>query len=365
MAFNPYPNNGIQRNGMVRGAGQPRRNPRFGEAEFDYDETLDQQQSPFPPYDPSGLKPRQAGQPQFRNILNQALLGVGAQPKTAPQVRPQTSGVARGTVSGVGLDKSSMVRPPSPLDISFTEGVLGGGGQRKTAPQIGTPRIGIANPLIGESGFLAPPSPESQSPLFRLSENAAGGGTAGGDNGREWRDSLQWTSGPGVLTGFEEGSDYGGDVKARTSMKNTFGKIAKRYPNSPDGLRMLVQDPDFRRAFPNAALVDHPTDPKIDFGGQLSDFEEGVPVGVVDVLKASGEGGWQWLDEANSGGDPGAVLLPQPGQWQTMGNPADRNRIFAALMNDPNLGGGNVTVDQLLAALMASEEQNDPLSFLR
>jgi hypothetical protein len=99
---------------------------------------------------------------------------------------------------------------------------------------------------------------------------------------REQRDQLQWSN-VGKLEGFQVGSDYGGDVKARNSVKNTFGRIASRYPATPEGLRQVVADPEFQRAFPNARLVDHPTGDKIDFGGVLSDFESGSPVGVVDV----------------------------------------------------------------------------------
>ena len=99
---------------------------------------------------------------------------------------------------------------------------------------------------------------------------------------REQRDQLKWGN-TGRMEGFEVGSDYGGDLKARNSVKNTFGRIASRYPATPDGLKMVMQDPEFRANFPNARLIDHPTGDKIDFGGVLSDFESGTPVGVVDV----------------------------------------------------------------------------------
>ncbi len=99
---------------------------------------------------------------------------------------------------------------------------------------------------------------------------------------REQRDQLKWGN-VGRMEGFQVGSDYGGDLKARNSVKNTFGRIASRYPATPDGLKMAMQDPEFKAAFPNARLIDHPTGDKIDFGGVLSDFESGTPVGVVDV----------------------------------------------------------------------------------
>lgn len=125
---------------------------------------------------------------------------------------------------------------------------------------------------------------------------------------REERDKLQWGN-VGNLEGFQVGSDYGGGeggLKARNSVKNTFGRIASRYPATPEGLRQVVQDPEFRAAFPNARLIDHPTGDKIDFGGVLSDFESGSPVGIVDVGRSfSGAGqreqtAWVWQPEGTS-----------------------------------------------------------------
>lgn len=106
---------------------------------------------------------------------------------------------------------------------------------------------------------------------------------------REQRDQLKWGN-VGRMEGFQVGSDYGGDLKARNSVKNTFGRIASKYPATPDGLKMVMQDPEFKAAFPNARLIDHPKGDKIDFGGVLSDFESGTPVGVVDVGRSFAEG---------------------------------------------------------------------------
>lgn len=102
---------------------------------------------------------------------------------------------------------------------------------------------------------------------------------------REQRDQLTWGN-TGRMEGFEVNSTYGGDVKARNSVKNTFGRIASRYPATPEGLRQVVNDPDFKRAFPNARLIEDRTGDKIDFGGVKSDFETGTPVGLVDVGRA-------------------------------------------------------------------------------
>ena len=130
--------------------------------------------------------------------------------------------------------------------------------------------------------------------------------------GRDQRDQLQWGN-TGTMRGFEVGSDYGGDTKARNSVKNTFGRIASRYANTSQGLQQLLQDEEFRQYFPNARLIEHASgdSDKIDFGGVLSDFESGSPVGVIDVLEALEGGnstGWQWND-----GGVGAGVGPTGG----------------------------------------------------
>jgi hypothetical protein len=124
-------------------------------------------------------------------------------------------------------------------------------------------------------------------------------------NTRETRDALGGYAPVGTMLGFNTG-DYDGDTKARNSMKNTFGRVASRYGADAAGLQALMQDPDFQRYFPNAQLgEDNGRGGMINFGGSLSDFESGTPVGLVDVLNAydgNTSQGWQWLDQANDGG---------------------------------------------------------------
>ena len=135
-----------------------------------------------------------------------------------------------------------------------------------------------SSPEAQSANAQTPPSPTSPAP---------GGATTPSSPfmPRQQRDQLTWGN-VGRMEGFEVGSTYGGDLKARNSVKNTFGRIASRYPATPEGLRQAMQDPEFRANFPNARLIDHPTGDKIDFGGVLSDFESGTPVGVVDVGRA-------------------------------------------------------------------------------
>lgn len=89
----------------------------------------------------------------------------------------------------------------------------------------------------------------------------------------------------GQLTGYPD--------ELGRSMKHVFGALASRYGNNRGSLAQLANDPEFKQWFPNARVVD---DDEIDFGGQLSDFDNGVPVGLVDVMRG-GDDAWQWIDQ--------------------------------------------------------------------
>lgn len=185
---------------------------------------------------------------------------------------------------------------------------------------------------------------------------AVPGSTTGGGMSREQRDTLKWGD-VGKMEGFQVGSDYGGDTKARNSVKNTFGRIASRYPATPEGVRMVMQDPDFKRAFPNARLIDHPTGDKIDFGGVKSDFESGSPVGVVDVGRAfSGAGqteqtGWQWLTDDTSSSayqrTQNAILNPNDPRLQGG---------ISQNVTDAILGGGPNALAQYIQYLQSLQQ---------
>jgi len=141
-------------------------------------------------------------------------------------------------------------------------------------------------------------------PSVTTATTQTGGATTPATFTRENRDALKYGT-VGRTEGFNT-SDYGGDVKARNSVKNTFGRIASRYANAPNSIDAMMADPDFRAAFPNAKRVPGGAGDKIDFGGVLSDFESGVPVGVVDVLTMSDPGnntanGWAWMPDGEGG----------------------------------------------------------------
>ena len=159
---------------------------------------------------------------------------------------------------------------------------------------------------------------------------------------RDQRDQLSWNN-VGRMEGFEVGSTYGGDLKARNSVKNTFGRIASRYPATPEGLRQVVNDPDFRRAFPNARLIADRTGDKIDFGGVQSDFETGTPVGVVDVGRAFAgdqqreQTAWVWQPITTSNAAYSATqaaIMGQPdGRYNTAQPEGTPSRVSDAVLN--------------------------------
>lgn len=179
----------------------------------------------------------------------------------------------------------------------------------------------------GQAGNLAPIlGAISQSGEAQSYRNRPGGQTATQNAvlGTTQRDALRRGT-TGTMLGFNTG-DYGGDTKARTSVKNMFSRIASRYGSAPGSVDALLNDPDFKALFPNARKVPGGAGDKIDFGGVLSDFESGVPVGVVDVLQASDPGrntatGWQWMpDDVGQGGPANAAY----------------NRTQAAIVGVPN-----------------------------
>jgi len=90
------------------------------------------------------------------------------------------------------------------------------------------------------------------------------GGAAAGYDYIPGTENIQWGD-TSRLSGFNTNEWGAGGTEGydEYSYKNIFGKIASRYAPSPEGARQLFNDPDFKRAFPRAVLVDHPTDPKI------------------------------------------------------------------------------------------------------
>jgi hypothetical protein len=167
------------------------------------------------------------------------------------------------------------------------------------------------------------------------------------DRSRTARQALGGYAPVGNMMGFNTAWDYP-DEQARNSVKNTYGRIASRYDQSQPGfLQQILGDADFQRFFPNARLgSEEGRGGMLDFGGVLSEFESGTPVGLVDVAQGyenGRAGGHQWLDQANQGGG-GGFVQPQPGMvandiyqqiqnslMQPQGQGADNNQILQFL----------------------------------
>lgn len=170
---------------------------------------------------------------------------------------------------------------------------------------------------------LAPTQPTMQagaSPAPAIPEM----GGAPPDTGMSARKGLGGYADVGAMTGFNTAMDYPDD-KAANSVKNTFGRIASRYKAAPSSVAQIMADPDFQRFFPNAKRVPGGAGDKIDLGGVLSDFESGVPVGIVDVLKnsdpnADSADAWAFMDEANDGGGGGGPMMSGFGVAPEMAN---------------------------------------------
>lgn len=269
----------------------------------------------------------------------------------------------------------------SGLDEQLTDQLVPtyGGGDRGESWQ--TMAGGVEPPSLGQvtrdstlredrsNSLLGPKSPDVNSvpttggPLPTLSPAPTPAG--GGDASRDWRNTLQYGDGPGTLSGFNT-NGYGGDQKAANSVKNTFGRIAKRYPNTPEGLRQAMNDPDFKRAFPNARMVEGGAGDKIDFGGVLSDFESGSPVGVVDVGQAfdpssnSGQA-WAWMPDGEGGG--GAAGGASLGGGGTLGQGVTIDSLLGgdpmATINEQinGLAGGQDSQIQALIEQILSGQQ--------
>lgn len=209
-----------------------------------------------------------------------------------------------------------------------------GNGQDDEQQQILQQLMGGMNQTQQQGPAVPYSGPAPQETAFDGGGGAAASAPQG--NGVQARKALGGYNSTGTMLGFNTALDYPDD-KAANSMKNTFGRIASRYANKPSSIDAIMADADFQRYFPGAKKVAGGAGDKIDFGGMLSDFESGVPVGVVDVLGAADpnadtSAGWTWQDEANDGG----------GAMAAMGGGAGGGDPLAAL-----LGGAQGNLDAL------------------
>ncbi len=217
-------------------------------------------------------------------------------------------------------------------------------GKRKRRPQDGTREFQPQNvPMSEVISEGIPPAYQQQ-----FSQQAPPQ-----DNGIAARKALGGYAPVGNMMGFNTALDYPDD-KAANSVKNTYGRIASRYDqNTPGFLQQILGDADFQRYFPNARLgPEEGRGGMIDFGGVLSDFESGVPVGLVDVAQSYENGvakGHQWMDQSNGGGSP----QQQPSM---LGN--DMYNQIQSMIMQPALGQGQGTDSNQILQLLQMLLQN-------
>lgn len=140
------------------------------------------------------------------------------------------------------------------------------------------------------------------------------------------------------------------------SVKYTFGRIASKYAPTPDQLDALMADADFKAKFPNATKVGKDS---IDFGGVLSEFSKGTPVGLVDVGqafddKANTGDGWWWGVQDPSTGD-----YNNPASGSVSKTNAPTIQVSSGLQPIDVLGENG---DQSLAALISQMLQQQERS---
>ena len=287
----------------------------------------------------------------------------------------QAGAAAGNDMSWMDAPGATTVRPPTsnPVGNDFPGG--GNQGQIGHITRGGTVPLG---PLMGPDDAATRLPTSNTMPVTPPQTILGGTTTTPPAFTRDTRDALKYGN-VGRMEGFNTG-DYGGDVKARNSVKNTFGRIASRYANAPNSVEAMMADPDFKSAFPSAKRVAGGAGDKIDFGGVLSDFESGSPVGVVDVLTASDPrnntaNGWAWMPDGEGGmvqTQGGGPAAPQANVGQridngSMGRPAPTDApaqtppqnadqmaaVMAEIQALQNGGGSPMEQDALLQLLGA------------
>lgn len=272
----------------------------------------------------------------------------------AMQAAVPFTGKQKGLKRGVQANNGAPMGMGQPPQGGLSPEVLG------LSPEMEGRAQGGVQPTQGPvSQFNAPQAPDMpapgglpQGPSFPMGNP---GGVPQSFQPREVRDQLKYGRGPGAIEGFNT-SDYGGDIKARNSVKNTFGRIASKYEANPMGLDALLQDEEFKQFFPGAFKEESSAGDRINFGGILSDFESGVPVYSVDVgrlfdPKNNTGQAWVWQDLVNDaqGPAPGNAIYNQA--QNTMGTPGGQGMMAQLESLDDS------TLMALLEQLMQQGEQ--------
>lgn len=161
--------------------------------------------------------------------------------------------------------------------------------------QPGSRNTGVAGPNPAPGGWMNRATGERGGPDFLPPAGSRAGGSAMqryGTGNIPGAEGLTW--GDNALSGFNTNawssrpSDYDADT-----IKNSFGKIASRYPPRPSSIPLILADPDFQRLFPGAQQVGFD---KIDFGDG--------PVDVGQAFNPDDDSGtaWWWGVGSEGGG---------------------------------------------------------------
>ena len=159
------------------------------------------------------------------------------------------------------------------------------------------------------------------------------------------------TSNIGAMTGYDAANFNDPNMQ---TLKYQVGRIASRYaPGDPTALNSLMNDPEFRRLFPNARVVDANSG-RINFGTG----------GDVDVIQNFGAPNAKWAWQPQDGGTSGGTSsgsgtgsgAARTGAGSTIG---DLRQLYSAVGQDvAGPGDAGITTGPL------QQVGQDPLSLL-
>lgn len=163
----------------------------------------------------------------------------------------------------------------------------------KSDGQVNEATVGSAPQVQYESNYQ---TPGDTAPIIpQTPPNVSGGYSAPAASAPavttdQWSgsDTVMPTTNFGRMTGYDLSNFNNNDMQ---TLKYQAGRIASRYdPANPNALTSLMNDPEFRRLFPNAKVVDARSG-TVNFGS----------AGDVDVIKNFGAADAQWAWQPTNG----------------------------------------------------------------
>lgn len=278
--------------------------------------------------------------------------GVRRQPALVAPTAADPSRDLTGVMQDVrasGLDSNDYINQSLDARTPEQEAALprmqAGSGTKTPPPAVNSdsPRVGLM-PIGNEGSESGLPTLAPETSL------AAAGRSPGGMPQGQWDADYRWTGPADALADIQRGNvgnmegfdDAKMGDQGHNTIKYVFGRLASNFPATPSGLRAMVQDERFKRAFPNASIVPGTTTDKIDFG-------DGRPVDVLtnadDASDTARGWAWQTMDAQDGGAGGGADL----GMLPDGGLPSD---LMQALLGGEGLQG-NDTLERIQRELQA------------